>query len=219
MLIDKRAPMPNTSELARLVQDFRAAAQQASALVIASLVSTPKMAITAAVDPDEFLALIQHTRPRVIYIMEQTFNANDYFEDGNLAEHPRVKALGTAWRKHNGQIARVSAAIMVDQVLHMLIQDAPWLEEFEAAAEALEEELDIADDEDPAERAAEERKLIEQKGKILAADPRFVMPKATKSKREHLAGILFPEVDPRLLWAIVDKAESILWLDAASVRP
>ena len=41
------------------------------------------------------------------------------------------------------------------------------------------------------------------------------MPKASKAKRQHLAEIMFPDVTHSLLWAIVEKAESIVWLKEA----
>ena len=205
-------------KITSFVANVREAAHELGSLVIDTAVEAGKRIPVAVVNEGEFLSLVRHIRPRLIYLNEQTFDPDALFEDDEIGEFPKAKALAKGWRRWNGQVARVYAFVVADGVLHGLQIDADWYGPVEEAADALVKELGGGEniDVDMTARAAADRKIIESKAALLVKDARFAMPKATKAKKQLLAETLFPDVEHRLLWAIVDRADALVWLDTAS---
>ncbi|HJW77331.1 MAG: hypothetical protein ACJ8DU_07760 [Microvirga sp.] len=215
----------STLILDQLVREFRAVADELDALVIPVLPSRIERApLTAAVDVPDIMALIRHVRPRVVYLAEDRFSALDYTgsllvdddTDDNTLKDPRVRALASEWRSHDGELCRVGFGMMFEGVLHVIVEEEAWMEEFEDAVMAVAEAMKEDGQEQSVNRSAEEKKALRDRVETLVSDPRFGAPKISRAKRTHLASVLFPDLDDRTIYLIVEEAENTAWLAAIS---
>lgn len=213
--------MTDSSDLDRMAKEVRAAAEACGAMILESILASENLP-AVAVDAYTFPALIKHLRPRLIYMVVTTFNANEevaaHFEVDEL--DAGLKKLATKWTSHNGQSSRLIVGLMSDGVLHGTVEMADWFYDFEEEADALanvraDEDRAAFDREQEAERQqreADEKKRLAPIVKKLVADPRFVAPKTSNVKRVTLAETLFPDVDRTTIKKAVEKAVSEIWL-------
>lgn len=206
-----------------MIATVRAAAADAGSHVVETVLSLNDAKIpVAGIDADDLAALIRAVRPRVIYCMSIPFDAGvqvgeDLFGDDadeTLLERPRVRKLVAKWRPRDGQTAQVSAVAVVDGVMHGLLVQARWYDDYEADVEAHGEETDRLRDERERRTEAEAKKRLDPFVKKLMADPRFSGPKVGRAKRLVLAEEMFPDEDRKVLGEVVDMAESRHWLAA-----
>lgn len=206
-----------------MVAIVKAAAADAGSHVVDVVLSLNDAKIpVAGIDADDLAALIRAVRPRVIYCTSIPFDAGvqigeDLFGDDAdeaLLERPRVRKLVSKWRSRDGQTAQVSAVAVVDGVMHGLLVQARWYDDYEADIEAHGEETDRLRGERDRRAEAEAKKRLDPSVKKLMADPRFSGPKVGRAKRLALAEEMFPDEDRKVLGEVVDMAESRHWLTA-----
>ena len=113
-----------TARLTSFVDTIRVAAISAEALILTAFPAPTAQAATlaAVLGGDEFFALIAHVRPRLIYSIDEAFDA-DRVVRGEDAEHgvepdPRQAALIRRWRQRDGELCLVAAIVFADGVAH-----------------------------------------------------------------------------------------------------
>jgi hypothetical protein len=216
------------------VEAILSAGETVGAKVIPALVlGTDKgRTLTVGLERPDFLGLVAHVRPAVIYLWVEEFEARTLaiatLEDGEHREaggaegevdpeivtEIRFKSLVKRWRAHDRQKSRFAASFMVHGILHTTIESEAWLGQFESEVDQLAVELSQEEDDEQSKlNAAEARDLREKAGR-LAADPMFTAPKGSRAKREYLASDLFPGLDDHTISWIVEEAEKIEWLQA-----
>ncbi|MCJ2074479.1 hypothetical protein MKK68_02230 [Methylobacterium sp. E-016] len=129
-----------------------------------------------------------------------------------MLEQPRVRKLVTKWRARDGQTAQVVATVVVDGVIHGLLVQPTWYEEYEADIEAHGKEAERLQDERDRRAEADAKARLGPLVRKLMADPRFTAGKVGRAKRLTLAEALFPDEDRTVLGEVVDLAESQHWL-------
>lgn len=214
--------MSENFSLDQIVADVRSAASDCGAMIVDAIVSLGSIAIPVAeVTIPEFPRLIGHVKPKLVYLSTTSFEAREQIidaletDDETALSHGSTKKLISAWRSRNGETCRIVLALMSDAVVHVLVQEAEWFSEFEAAAEALSEEMDaLLQEIDHKGRIAERNKLSSYV-KQLIADPRFSASKVGVAKRTVLAEALFPDLEQTVIRSIVEQAESDFWLATA----
>ena len=177
---------------------------------------------TVGLPADQFPTLIKHLKPRLIYMLLLSFDALDtvksHFEVEELDDISRKFA--EKWMNRDGQSAQLVLGMMVDGVLHGLLETADWFDEFEEEAEQLEAaraerlraKFDQIQQDERNQREAEEKKRLAPIVKKLLADPRFTTAKISAAKRLTLAETIFPELDRTTLKKSVDRASNEAWL-------
>ena len=218
--------MTESVDLDRIATDIRAVAKECGALIVEAALPLETKAPVVAVASADFPDLIRHVRPKLVYLLVASFDAEEGTrevlerEDDNPIELPRITKFSSKWRSRNGKTFRVAVGVMCEGILHWLVEDTDWFAEFETEAEALKQELDEAREEreeksrEQSERAlaVERREQFAPLIKQLIADPRFSGPKVGVAKRTVLAQTLFPDLDNGTIRAIVEQAENDHWL-------
>lgn len=206
-----------------MIATVRTAAAEAGSHVLDVVLSLNDAKIpVAGIDADDLAALIRAVRPRVVYCTLIPFDAGEQVladpfgddADEDLLERPRVRKLVSKWRSRDGQTAQVSAVAVVDGVMHGLLVQPSWYDEYEAEIEEHGKETDRIRDERDRRTEAEAKKRLDPFVEKLIADPRFSGPKVGRAKRLALAEEMFPDEDRRALSEVVDLAESRHWLAA-----
>jgi hypothetical protein len=187
--------------------------------------------LVATLEFAEFLALIPHARPRVVYLWKRGFEAHamalhsliDNDDDtgeevdeevGNeIANDARFASIVKRWCSRDGEIGSFVASFILDGILHTAVESEAWLDEFNDDVSELAESLGEDTEGEEARIAAAELAEIRDKAKQLAADPLFNGPKVSRAKREYLARHLFADMEERTISFIVEEAENMQWLE------
>ncbi|MBY3575420.1 hypothetical protein HFN65_31270 [Rhizobium laguerreae] len=215
--------MTESTDLDRMAEEVRRAAEECGAMVLNSILASEHLA-AVAVKGDTFPALIRHIRPRLIYMVLTKFDpidegAADFKED----ELDRaLKKLADKWKARDGQSSRLILGLMADGVLHGIVETVSWFDDFEEEAEALTEAraeefraaFERDQDAERARRETEEKERWAPYVKKLTSDARFNAPKISAPKRMTLAESLFPDLDRTSLKKVVERATSQQWLGA-----
>lgn len=145
--------MAEEETLAQKLESVRAEATKNGAMIVTPLLLDPEKShgpLTILLSVDEMKALIGHLKPRVLFVVEATFDALSEvlteLDDGEtdeqeLVEKKRVKALLKRWQKHEGEICRVVISMMVDGMLYHTMEESEWLSNFQTEVEELADEL------------------------------------------------------------------------------
>jgi hypothetical protein len=222
------------SQLDEGVEAIRGAGAAIGTKIISALVlgSDKGRTLTVGLERADFVELIAHVRPPVLYLWEQQFEAKtmaianlegdgdwggddpDGEAEPEIVKDARFKSLTKRWRAHDGQLSRFAASFMAQGILHTTIEAEVWVDKFESEVEQLAEQLSQEGAEEESRLNAADEKDIRDKARLLAADPLFSAPKGSRAKREYLASDLFPSIDDRTISRIVEEAEKIEWLQA-----
>ncbi|AYG59930.1 hypothetical protein [Rhizobium jaguaris] len=210
----------DTADIDRLANDLKEAAAECGALLLEAVLPVEgRGGFIASVSFGEFLNLIRHAKPKIVYLITTSFDAaeelGDNFEEDDISDLPEAKKIIAIWRSHDGQACRVAAGLMCDGILHRAIEQTDWLEEFEGEIEQLVTELLQQQEISERELQAAKEKTIILKAKQLMGDSRFNGPKVGTGKRTALAQHLFPDLDQPTIRAIVDRAINDHWLATA----
>jgi hypothetical protein len=223
-----------SASIQSVVEAVGQVATKSGAYVVAGLLIGEEESQTLVVDLEvaEFLALISHAKPRVIYLLKGEFEAHamalagltddadeaaDVEEenetpDDEIAADPRFRSLVKRWQARDGQSGTVVASFMVDGVLHRIVESETWVDDFRDEVSELAEALGTEADNKYAEDATIEAAEIERMAKQLLADPLFFGPKVSRAKREYLAKHKFAGADEQTISLVVEEAENMHWL-------
>ena len=178
------------------------------------------------VEPSEAVRLITEIKPRVVYLLEQTFDLTEELEtaaedvdaiEPDSSPH-RLKAIRGSFSQYDGQIGAAIASFMVDGILHTAFSTASWYDEFGDAIEAVTEEArEQAKSDRFSDRSIEARELA-RKAALLAEHPSFNYGRVSFDKRMTLAEALFEDCDQSELSEITRRAEHIFWLDQSGFK-
>jgi hypothetical protein len=210
-----------SADIDRVVEEVRAAAERSGALIIDAVLSVAGDVVPAAAVPGaEFALLIDHIKPKIVYLSVTAFEAAEELEasidDEDLLDNPQAKRLITSWRFRDGQTCRAVLGVMCDGILHGIVEETSWLQEFETQIELMLDELQQLGEENERQLQTDAEKMNAIKVKQLMSDPRFNAPKVGIVKRTALAETLFPGVDRDTIRAIVERAEREHWLATAT---
>jgi hypothetical protein len=145
--------MTEEKTLAQKLDAVRDEATKNGAMIVTPLLLDPEKSngpLTILLSVDEMKGLVGHLKPRVLFVVEGTFDAFSEvvteLDDGEtdeeeLAEKKKVKALLKRWQPHDGEICRVVISMMVDGVLYHTMEEAGWLSEFQTEVEELADDL------------------------------------------------------------------------------
>jgi len=212
--------MTTNMTFAEMAPEVRKRAESVGALVVESVVALERASLSATVTYPEFLAILAHMKPRLVYVSVERFDAAlstrlsfeiEDDEAGTL-DFPAVKRFMAQWGHRDGEVYRILLGLMADGVFHTVVKEAEWLAKFDEEADSVFEE---AEREAEAQRAGEIRLKTEKLDvlvKQLIADPRFSGPKVGIAKRQTLARALFPDFDAATIKEIVQEAEQRYWL-------
>jgi hypothetical protein len=183
------------AELEKLACEVTEAVKGVGGKVIDAMVSIDRAtAPVVSLDGFEFPALINHARPRIVYVLIARFDArmevmdalSDLDNDDDSApekqdfiSHATAKKLIAAWRHRDGDVASLTIALMSDGVLHVGQESSDWFDEFEAAAgsvaDEIREETYRVRQENERLAAEEERQKTSSFVKRLMEEPRFTL--------------------------------------------
>ncbi|WP_105433015.1 hypothetical protein [Neorhizobium sp. T6_25] len=219
--------MTESADLDRMEKDVRQAAGGVGAMILETVLASDNLP-AVAVDGVTFAALVQHLRPRLIYMMITTFTAAEdvavHFDVHEDELDRDLKKLATQWASKDGQSSRLALGLMADGILHGVVETADWFSDFEAeadeVAEARHQEQEDAftklQEQERSRREADEKKRLAPLVKKLLADPRFTASKISAAKRLSLAEMVFPDEDRSTLKKAVERAANEIWLAGPS---
>lgn len=225
--------MSNDRDFEGFAEAIRAVARDLNALVLGAYLDVSERGAVpqAALDLDELVGVARHIKPRLIYLVESSFefesetealretaSADEEVEDQDGANEAAIEKLAKKWRKHEGKPCLAIAAIVVDGVLLTSVSRPQWREEFDAELEALEEEIATARDEERFALSRQDSAEVREKAIVLADHPSFNTGRTSFEKRAFLAEQLFPDLKPEQRQAITRRAENIDWLNKTGLK-
>lgn len=179
-----------------------------------------------SVEMSEAVRLITQLKPRVVYLLEQTFDLTEELEtaaedlgaiDSDSSPH-HLKAIRSGYSQYDGQIGAAIASFMVDGILHTAFSTANWYDDFGDTIEALTEGTrEEAENARFSERSIEAKELG-RKASLLAEHPSFNHGRVSFDKRMTLAEALFEDCDQGELSEITRRAENIFWLNQSGFK-
>jgi hypothetical protein len=205
-------------DLSGLADRLKACAEATGALVIDG---APDLGETSlAVSAETFERIIAHVRPKLVYLVSSLFNADDDLDPETLGLDPSdlpsvVRALRRRVSRHNGEVRGVAAAVIVDGLVHYVIEHQPWFEAFQEELEALQGDLELARRAADAAAQKAERAALAEPARRLADHPGFNLNRPSVEKRRALAEHLFPEMDSGDVCTVTDMAIELDWLNKA----
>lgn len=205
----------------RFRQIERVAHDSGSFIVNAILPCKDSTAYRVQMSLEQFLSLLSHCRPRVVYAFADEFEARDSLlaylqvsEDDTATVTARsdVKSLMKQASHHNGQLGSFLSGFIVDGVLHTVFEQTEWLDEFESRADDLETLLDEHRQRQLDQYSATEAARIREHAKMLWEHPKFNDGRPSREKREYLARSLFPDLGRAEISGVVEEATNMSWL-------
>lgn len=218
--------MTDSADLDKMADAIRAAAADCGAMILETTLSAEGIA-AVAIDGDAFPDLVNHLKPRLIYLLLTKFDSkeevSDHFELEDL--DPTLKKLAGKWKSRNGQTSRLVVGLVADGVLHGIVETADWFDEFEdeletlsnARADEASAAFDRQQEAERLKREADEKKHLARITRALLADLRFSASKVSAAKRLALAEALFPDEDRTTLKKAVDRAATEAWLAGSDI--
>ena len=179
--------------------------------------SSPKV----SVELSEAVRLITEIKPRVVYLLEQTFDLTEELEtavedleaiDADSSPHG-LKAVRGSFSQYDGQIGAAIASFMIDGILHTAFSTASWYDEIGNAIEVIMDEArEVAETAAFSDRSIEAQEMG-RKAAFLAAHPSFNYGRVSFDKRMTLAEAIFENCNQIELSEITRRAEHIFWLN------
>lgn len=216
------------NEAANLGSAIRDAASASKSVLVEATVQTRDDGSTPMVilSSEDAVWLISAHAPRVIYLVEQSFDLADELEtaleelDDISVEHSpdHLKATQRQFAKYDGQIGATIASFMIDGILHTAVATAAWHDEFGDAVETILESAREGARDGQISKHSEEAKAIERKALVLVKHPSFNHGRVSFDKRMALAETLFRDCDPHMLSEITRRAENLFWLEQSGVK-
>jgi hypothetical protein len=197
------------------------ARESGSFIVTAVLPREDSVGYRVQMSLEQFLLLLSHCRPRVVYAFADEFDSRDSLlaslevSDDNEAvvtARPDVKSLMKQAARHNGQLGSFLAGFLVDGVLHTVFEQTEWLDEFETRADDIEVLLNNQRQQELSQSSAAETAKTREHAKKLCGHPKFNDGRPSREKREYLARSLFPELDRAEISRVVEEATNMSWL-------
>lgn len=212
-----------------LAAAIRGAAKVAQACVVESF---PEPADRAPiplviVDQEDAVRLISAVRPKVVYLMEVAFDAEEEMAAAAealsaLGLHKVPLPLAAASRRvtgHAGEVRTTLAGFMVDGVLHASSASAEWHDAFDKVVdETLALATDDAQSRGRVEASAASADIV-AKAAVLAGHPSFNFGRVSFEKRQTLAAAIFPECDVHTIREVTRYAENLFWLEESGFKP
>jgi hypothetical protein len=194
----------------------------AGALIVNALLDIPHRTSVPNVDLalDEMLAVIRHVRPRVVYLIESSFDLesevfdstgadeDDEAKSENGERHLASEKLVRKWRKHDGKPCLAFAGFAADGVLHTAIARPDWRDDFDDELEITREEIEKQREEESDGLSNRDDQEVREKAELLLNHASFNAGRISFEKRAFLAEHLFPG----RIGAITRRAESLDWL-------
>jgi hypothetical protein len=203
------------------IEVLKDAARSAGSIVVDTVLNghDGDSVLTAGLNAEEFIKVMWHCRPKIVYIHATRFEALadtlvamdiEEADEEEVAGNSQVKALVKKWKSHEGEVSTLLGAFVVDGVLHVSMRQPDWVDIFEAEAEglgdALSEEARVAS----ARMEQEARSRIRDLAVRLCDHPKFNgPPRPSKEKRAFLAREMFPDVEEYMIRLIVDEATNL----------
>ncbi|MEY2394093.1 MAG: hypothetical protein QOF94_438 [Acidobacteriaceae bacterium] len=224
--------MADDSYFENFAEHIKTVAEEVGALVVRELLDIPESATMpqVALNLDEVVAVVRHTRPRLIYLVESCFDVE--FEIAEVAEslgqdekgggdddNPALERLANKWRTQNGKPCFAFAAFMADGVLNRSIAHPAWREEFATELERIEEDARNTLADERHTLSNRDSAEVREKAAVLANHASFNAGRTSFEKRAFLAEKLFPGLDPGQLHAITQRAENLDWLNKSGFKP
>lgn len=151
------------------------AAQASGSIVVDTVLdgSDGEGVLTAALSADEFVKVLAHCRPRIVYLHASRFEpladaliAMDVDNEEEIAKDRRVKALVKKWTSQEGEVSTLLATFIADGVLHISMRQPDWVDDFESDAEDLADVM--------ANEASEASSRAEQEERIRLGEARDI---------------------------------------------
>jgi|JI10StandDraft_1071094.scaffolds.fasta_scaffold219671_2 hypothetical protein len=213
--------MTTSNAVLAFVRGARASAETAQSCVVQGWPLGDRNVLKVVLDPDEILRVIEASRPKLIYLAEAIFDAEeeaagayealsvDGEQDPGIAS--RFTDLIRRTEKANGKPTMAMVGFVSDGVLHIGQVTEEWYEaiegEFDEKVAEILSELSAGE----AIRDTAASRTIRKYARELAAHPAFNMGRPSFEKRLFLAGELFPDQDDRSLSQITTDAQNIDW--------
>jgi hypothetical protein len=151
-MTSKELTVGDARSLSEKLATIKARATAAGAKVVTPLLMEPEKtsAVSILLDEAQMLDLIDHLKPKVVFVVEVAFDAlteimleigDEELDVDELERDKRVKPLLKRWRERDGETSRVVISMLVDGVFYNLMEQAAWLEQFEGEAEEVADEL------------------------------------------------------------------------------
>jgi hypothetical protein len=222
-------------------ESIRQAAQDSASFVVDAVLSSEHQEGFQIVLPlDSFIGLLKSCKPRVIYAFANPFNTRDALSelllasddeadddvDGQMDEEgrsdkenrlladARVAALVEAFEGFDGQIESFIASFVVEGVLHTVYEKSDWAENFQNGVDELNALLRVELTESRGAEYEVNQAKTRECAQTLSTHPKFIEGRPSREKREYLARSLFPELSESEIFAIVDEATNMQWLNS-----
>lgn len=213
--------MTTSDAVLAFVKGARAGAEAAQSCIVQGWPQGDRNVLKVVLDPDEILRVIEVSRPKLMYLAETTFDAEEEaagaYEalsvDGELEPGitNRFSDLIRRTEKANGKPTMAMVGFVSYGVLHVGQVTEEWYEAIEAEFDEKVAEIRGELSADEAIRDTAASRLIRKYARELAEHPAFNMGRPSFEKRLFLAGELFPDQDDRSLSQITTDAQNIDW--------
>lgn len=215
--------MTTSDAVLAFVRRARASAETAQSCIVQGWPEGDRNVLKVVLDPDEVLRVIAASHPKLIYLAEAIFDAEE--EAAGAYEALSVDAdgepdPGIASRftdlirrtaKANGKPTMAMVGFVSDGVLHIGQVTEEWYEAIEGEFDEKVAEILSELSTDEAIRDTAASRTIRKYARELAAHPAFNMGRPSFEKRLFLAGELFRDQDDRSLSQITTDAQNIDW--------
>jgi hypothetical protein len=214
------------NEVATVARDLRACAAGAGVFILEGQLKAAQSPAIPEVylEPDQALALISTTKPRVLYLFEQLFDlceavelAAEEIDDAEAAKPALLKAA-TGMQGHDGEICLVAGYFVVDSILHTVIVSADWFDAFSERVDQLSADATNAVESRRDAEAQAEAEKIQRFAQQLADHEAFSFGRVSAAKRLVLAKAMFAGEDEYRLQQAVERADQLLWLSQSGFK-
>jgi hypothetical protein len=216
--------MQMPSEIEIFANDVKSAGSAAHVAFVDGFPSNATAAIHVTLDPGEILRLIAIIKPRLLYVHQEWFDYDAAVEEcltdlgletGDDLDISPLSALKRYGKAYNGKLCLVYVGFVVENVLHLCLEESDWYSAFQDDVEELSERLKAVLVENRKKLNLKLALEVKRKAEILAKDPAFNFNRAGREKRTYLAEELFPDSDWSEISQIVDEATNIDFLNKA----
>lgn len=217
--------MTTSDAVLAFVRGARASAEAAQSCIVQGWPQGDRNVLKVVLNPDEILRVIEASRPKLIYLAEAIFDAEeeaagayealsvDGEQEPGIAHTSRFTDLIRRTEKANGKPTMAMVGFVSDGVLHIGQVTEEWYEAIEGEFDEKVAEILSEMSADEAIRDTAASRTIRKYARELAAHPAFNMGRPSFEKRLFLAGELFPDQDQddRSLSQITTDAQNIDW--------
>ncbi len=211
-----------TTELGAKIKNIRDLANSLGVYTVDGGVNfDAQSSFVATVKFDQAIELLKQFKPKIVYIYENIFDLEGEIpievlsvedDDSFKPFRNELNGIKKTYGKFIGQTSTMMLSFLIDGILHFVVEQDEWADEFEAQLADLADRHEGQKVEISNAEADKDSDEIKEKAEILSQHPAYGAGKSSFEKRLFFAENLFPDTDDYALQRITTHADNILWL-------